>query len=146
MSHITRIAANAEQAIRNLDALKSAAEMFAGARWLENRADFTAYGNEARGIGNVKHVIGVEGKRYQIGVYENAHLPGTYGLAFDSFSGELEPIFGKGLGKLMMEYHAEVVRATADSMGHMYSRTELPDGSLRIETTVPAGAEALVYQ
>jgi hypothetical protein len=142
MSHITtKEADNADQQIKDFIALRRAVARFPGAILHEGKTKFTAYGTEANRVNNVRHVIGVQDKRYEIGVFESQKFPGTMSLAFDTYSGELEPIFGRGCENLLMFYHAEALRSVAQRNGDMYSEQVLPDGTIiaEMDTTVRLG-------
>ena len=144
MSHVTiKEANNAEHQIKDLTALKRAVARFPNAVFLEGKRTFKAYGDEGDKVKNVRHAIGLmkSNKSYEVGICESKMFPGTFNLAFDSFSRELEPVFGEGLEKLSMFYHAEALRSQAMRNHDVYREQIMADGTIiaEMDTTVRMG-------
>jgi hypothetical protein len=139
MSHVTMCAANPDQVIKSLPALMRAmGRCSQSAVFQHGQTSFQAFGSEGQRTGlECAHAIGLPGMKYEIGIMKSQAVPGAFQLAYDSYSDELEPVFGQNLENLLSFYHAEVARETANASGDLYSEQELENGDLlvTIDTT-----------
>ena len=153
MSHVTEHEADsADQAIKDLFIFKKAAER-CGLEFREGQNTFHTWANDhggrlvgdwplpegrtAEDVGKCLHAVGIPaGERsgsdydkYEIGIVESNKFPGTYSLLYDFYGGSLEKRVGKKCEDLLMFYQMEAAKQAAEEQGHIYSETQLEDGT-----------------
>ncbi len=120
MSHFTTI----KTQIKDIEALKSAcAEL--GLTVLQNAEARGYYTNKIKG----EFVIQLKGP-YDIALQKE--LGGSYALTADLWNGHVEQEVGNGYGKLLQLYAVHKAMKEARRKGHMVSRSQKQDGSIKL--------------
>lgn len=145
MSHVTKI--NTE--INDLAALKAACKEL-NCEWVEGKQTYEWFGRSvgdyplpegftADMLGKCSHVIRVPKESYEIGVVK---VGDKYRLLFDSWgigpghTNKIVSHLGDKLQKLTQRYAVCKVEAEARKKGMMFSRSFMPNGSIKIQIGV----------
>ncbi len=120
MSHFTTI----KTQIKDIEALRSACQEM-GLTVLQNAEARGYYTNKIKG----DFVIQLKGP-YDIALQKE--LGGSYALTADLWNGHVEQEVGQGYGKLLQLYAVHKAMKEARRKGHMVSRSQKQDGSIKL--------------
>lgn len=146
MSHVSKI----DVEINDLAALKAACKEL-NCEWVEGKQTYEWFGRSvgdyplpegftADMLGKCNHVIRVPNEIYEIGVVKVGE---KYRLLFDSWGwdnskhqNKIVSYLGDKLQKLTQRYSACKVEAEARKKGMIFSRSFMPNGSIKIQIGV----------